>query len=317
MPDPRCNLLVGVMNMGTLREDPHRAVILGAGRGGSAILEMLLGEDLVTVLAVVDRDPEAPGLKVAEQHDVPVYIDVEQALKKCSPCVAFNMTGNEMVEVVASEVLGAGGVIGGMEASLILTMINNLKKAKEELHFQASHDPLTGLYNRRYMMEHLHQGVSQAVRYRHPFTIVMLDLDHFKQVNDVHGHAAGDMVLSHVTRVLRGSVREADIAGRWGGEEFIVLLPHTDSKGAQQAAEQWLKHLTAAPLVLDSGVPVSVSFSAGVASLDLNGKETDIKGMVDLLLHTADARMYDAKQNGRKQVRSTGDASQSFSGDRP
>jgi len=299
--------------MGTLREDPHRAVILGAGQGGTAILEMLLAEELVSVLAVVDRDPEAPGLKIAEQHGVPVYMDVEQALKKCSPCVAFNMTGNEMVEDVASEVLGAGGIIGGMEANLILTMINNLKKAKEELHFQASHDALTGLYNRRYMMEHLHQGVSQAIRYRHPFTVVMLDLDHFKQVNDVHGHSAGDMVLSHVTRVLRGSVREADIAGRWGGEEFIVLLPHTDTQGAKQAAEQWLKHLTSAPLMLDSGVSVAVSFSAGVASLDLKDKGKDIKVVVDSLLHTADARMYDAKSQGRKKVCAVGDAAQTFS----
>jgi len=289
--------------MGTLREDPHRAVILGAGQGGSAILQMLLDEGLVSVLAVVDTDPTAPGLKLAEEHGVAVYMDVEQALRKCAPCVAFNMTGNEMVEAVASEVLGAGGIIGGMVANLMLSMINNLKSAKEELRFQASHDPLTGLYNRRHIMEQLQQGVSQSIRYRHPFTIVMLDLDHFKQVNDVHGHASGDMVLSHMTRVLRGSVREADIAGRWGGEEFIVLLPHTDTEGARKAACQWLKHLTSAPLLLDSGASVAISFSAGVASIDFNAKDiVNIKAIMDGLLHTADARMYHAKDQGRNRV---------------
>ncbi len=300
--------------MATLREDPHRAVILGAGQGGTAVLEMLLEEDLVTVLAVVDRDPSAPGLKLAEEHGVVVYADVEQALKKCAPCVAFNMTGNEMVEAVVAEALGSGGVIGGMEANLILKMINNLKKAKEELKFQASHDPLTGLRNRRYMMEQLNQGVSQALRYRHPFTVVMLDLDHFKNVNDKHGHAAGDKVLSHMARVLRGGMRESDVPGRWGGEEFIVLLPHTDIKGAQQATEQWLGHLTAAPLVLASGVPVSVSFSAGVASLDVMKKGADVKVVVDQLLHMADVRMYLAKEQGRNRVCAAGAPSESFIG---
>jgi len=299
-------------SMATLREDPHRAVILGAGEGGTAVLEMLLEEELVTVLGIVDRDPSAPGLKLAEEHGVAVYADVERALKKCAPCVAFNMTGNEMVEAVVAETLGSGGVIGGMEANLILKMINNLKEAKEELKFQASHDPLTGLRNRRYMMEQLNQGVSQALRYRHPFTVVMLDLDHFKKVNDVHGHAAGDKVLSHMARVLRGGMRDSDMPGRWGGEEFIILLPHTDIKGAQHAAEQWLEHLTAAPLVLASGIPVSVSFSAGVASLDVMKSGGDIKTVIDELLHMADGRMYLAKEQGRCRVCATGEPSKSF-----
>ncbi|OIO72851.1 MAG: GGDEF domain-containing protein [Zetaproteobacteria bacterium CG1_02_53_45] len=279
------------------------------------MLEMLLDEELVTVLAVVDRDPAAPGLMLAEQHGVQVYSDVEQALKKCAPCVAFNMTGNEMVEAVVAEVLGSGGVIGGMESKLILSMINNLKNAKEELKFQATHDPLTGLRNRRYMMEQLNQAVSQAMRYRHAFTLVMLDLDHFKKVNDVHGHAAGDKVLSHMARVLRGGMRESDTPGRWGGEEFIVLLPHTDTKGAAHAAEQWLHYLTSAPLVLASGASVVVSFSVGIASLELIENEVDLKEVVDQLLHTADTRMYMAKEQGRSRVCATDEDSESFNAD--
>ena len=114
---------------------------------------------------------------------------MEEALNGCAPCIAFNMTGNEMVEAVASEFLGAGGVIGGVQANLIWHMVTNLKKAKQALRFQASHDELTGLYNRRYMMEQLQHGLSEAVRYQHPYSVVMLDIDHFKQVNDMHGHA--------------------------------------------------------------------------------------------------------------------------------
>lgn len=292
--------------MSVQKEDPHRAVILGASNGGMAILEMLLEEDLVEVIAVVDRDADAPGLTLAREHGIAVYSDMESALKSSVPCVAFNMTNNEMVEAVASEILGAGGVIGGMEAKLILRIINNMKQAKAELHFQASHDLLTGLYNRRHMMELLHQGVSQAIRYQHDYAVVMIDLDHFKQVNDLHGHAAGDLVLSHMARVLRECVRESDVPGRWGGEEFIVLLPHTTLKGAKKAVETWLHHLNASSVRLESSEVVRVGFSAGIAMLEGNEKG-DVNRLVNRLLHVADGRMYVAKEQGRNRVVIEGD----------
>ncbi len=288
--------------MTTLREDPHRAVILGAGRGGSAILEMLLDEKLVEVVAIADSDPDAPGLALAREHGLNVYDNVEQALRESAPCVAFNMTGNEMLESVASEILGAGGVIGGLEASLIWRMVTNLKKTKDELQFQASHDALTGLYNRRYIMEQLHQGVSQSMRYHHPYTVVMFDLDHFKQVNDVHGHAVGDRVLTEMSRVLGESVREGDIVGRWGGEEFIVLLSHTDLSGASKAAEQWLENVAALSLPLDNGLSISITFSAGVATLEDTPQRADMNQVVEQLLLLADERMYAAKEAGRNRV---------------
>jgi len=289
-----------------LKEDPHRAVILGASSGGTAILEMLLEEDLVEVIAVVDRNADAPGLALAREHGITVFSDLEEALKNSVPCVVFNMTNNEMVEAVASEILGAGGVIGGMEAKLILRIINNMKKAKAELHFQASHDLLTGLYNRRYMMDQLHQGVSQAIRYQHSYAVAMIDLDHFKQVNDLHGHAVGDLVLSHMARVLRECVRESDVPGRWGGEEFIVLLPHTTLRGAKKAADTWLNHLNESPVRLESGEVVTVGFSAGIAMLEGNEK-ADVNTLVNRLLHVADGRMYRAKDQGRNRVMIEGD----------
>jgi len=270
-------------------------------------MEMLLEENLVSVVAMVDINPDAPGLTLARAHGIPVYHNAEQALRASAPCVAFNMTHNEMLDEVAAEVLGAGGVIGGMEARLIWRMVSNMKDAKAKLHFQASHDVLTGLFNRRYIMTQLHQGVSQSIRYRHPYAVVMLDLDHFKQVNDTYGHAAGDTVLSAMASVLRDSVRDADTVGRWGGEEFIVLLPQTDLDGAKMAAEQWLKRMVSTALDVGGDQTIHVSFSAGVAVLDLeqdvqHKSAQDMKLMVEALLRLADKRMYMAKDGGRNRV---------------
>ncbi len=284
-----------------LREDPGRAVIIGAGQGGAAMIEMLQDEDLVDVVAVVDMNPDAAGILLAREHGIPVFDDVAEALEKSAPCVAFNMTGNEMVDVVASDILGAGGVIGGMEARLIWRMVTNLKRAKRELHEQASRDALTGLYNRRHGMNCLASGLAQAVRYGYPYAMVMLDIDHFKAVNDRHGHAVGDAVLYEMACVLTGSLRESDIPCRWGGEEFLVLLPHTDVDGAQKAAANWLDAIRVHGVNLDDGTKLGISFSAGIAGLPA-GVRGSTDELAEKMLHEADCCMYAAKKAGRSRV---------------
>ncbi|ATX81193.1 diguanylate cyclase (GGDEF) domain-containing protein [Mariprofundus ferrinatatus] len=287
-------------------EARHSVVILGGGSGGMAILEMLLEEELVTVAGMVDSDSEAPGMVLAEEHGIPMFSSIELALEITQPYLAFNVTGSDEVQALASDVLGDGAVIGGMEAKLILRIINNMKEAREALRLQAIHDPLTGLYNRRHMMDAMLQGVSEAVRYQHDYAMVMIDLDHFKQVNDLHGHAAGDLVLVHMANVLRDYTRGADIPGRWGGEEFLVLLPHTDRAGAEEAAKLWLKQLNASPVHLDGGNEITAGFSAGVGALD-GDLAAAPSTLVERLLHEADSRMYMAKKQGRNRVASTGD----------
>ncbi len=286
-----------------LREDPHRALILGGGQSGSAIFDMLQNEALVDVVGIADRNPDAPAMILAREHGVPTYRDIEEAVRDCAPCVAFNLTGNEMVEDVAAGILGAGGVIGGLEARLILKMINRLKDAKEKLRFEATHDPLTALYNRRHILVLLNDGIAQSKRYGFPYSVVLIDLDHFKSVNDAYGHPAGDAVLKNITHALQSNIRDADTVGRWGGEEFLVLLPHTPANQAAIVAKKWLANITSKPVTLPDGSSIPVSFSAGIAEFPLNAAKTSLEADVENLLHLADQQLYQAKESGRSCVK--------------
>jgi diguanylate cyclase (GGDEF)-like protein len=289
--------------MGELREDPHRALILGGGDGGSAVFDMLRDEELVEVVGVADRNPDAPAMIRARELGIATYTDIEEAVRKSAPCVAFNLTGNEMVENVAADILGAGGVIGGLEARLILRIVNRLKEAKARLRHEATHDPLTGVYNRRHIQQLLRDGLAQARRYGFPYSVALIDLDHFKRVNDTHGHPAGDAVLRHATRVLRANMRETDCLGRWGGEEFLALLPHVEETRAARAANKWLSAIRSAPADLPDGARLPVSFSAGVAGFDPEQAGATVDADMEALLHRADERLYAAKHAGRGRVK--------------
>jgi len=287
--------------MKRLRGDASRIVILGGGRGGAAMLEMLCDEPLAEVVAIVDYDTDALGILKAKSLGVPTYQDIEKALVASAPCVAFNLTNNEMVEEIAYGILGAGGVIGGLEARLIWRMVTDLKEAKKDLEYQATHDALTGLYNRRYVMDQLHRELSQAVRYGFDCSLVLIDLDNFKRVNDTYGHVAGDLVLKQVAHELQRNVRTADVLGRWGGEEFIVLVPHTNVEDAKLATQQWLACIQKDPVVLASGEELNISFSAGVTSLCVEeGK--NVQQHIEILLEEVDRYLYKAKDCGRACV---------------
>ena len=285
-----------------LRDDPSRVVILGAGRGGTALLETLLEEDLVDVIGIVDLEANTPGFKIAKEHNIPTYTDVEEAIVASAPCVVFNLTGNEMVEEVAANILGVGGVIGGLEARLMWRMVTDLKKAKKELEFQASHDVLTNLVNRRFMLTHMEQELDRCKRYGVTCSLVMLDLDHFKHVNDHYGHGAGDEVLKVVTQRISEHLRGADTLARWGGEEFLVLLPHTSKQEAKQAAEKCLQVIVSEEIRLGLSVRIQVSFSAGIASFDELNQDASFNAMVDAMLMLTDKRMYRAKALGRSRI---------------
>ncbi len=155
-------------------------------------------------------------------------------------------------------------------------------------------DPLTGTENRRSMSVILEREVLRARREGNPLAVAMVDVDHFKRINDTYGHAAGDAALVHLTGVARSILRGNDAFIRYGGEEFLLILPETGLKGASFVAERLQTLLEKTPLVYD-GKPIAMAFSAGVSEL----KDDDTE---EILVQRADAALYEAKRTGRKRV---------------
>ncbi|TAH44943.1 MAG: diguanylate cyclase [Betaproteobacteria bacterium] len=176
------------------------------------------------------------------------------------------------------------------EARLALERVNRqLVEALAEVERLARHDALTGLFNRGWLDQVLKAEVRRFRRTPHPMSIILIDIDHFKQINDTHGHDAGDRVLGAIARTLQREVRGGDIAGRWGGEEFLVIAPNTPLDAAVQLAER----LRTAIAALKFGWPVSGSF--GVAELQAGESITRF-------LIRADRALYRAKEEGRNRV---------------
>ncbi|RJF87203.1 PleD family two-component system response regulator [Oleomonas cavernae] len=160
-------------------------------------------------------------------------------------------------------------------------------------------DPLTGLHNRRYLDGHLAQRVSQAQLQHRPLTAVLLDIDHFKAVNDTYGHAGGDVVLKQIAQRIRLNVRGVDIVARIGGEEFVVIMPEVDLEEATLIAQRLLRITAREPFSVTDAVELTVTTSAGIAQLQY---AEDAAG----LLRRADAALYRAKAEGRNRVVAAG-----------
>lgn len=175
-------------------------------------------------------------------------------------------------------------------------IIEELREAQEALRTQSIRDPLTGLYNRRYMEESLQREISKARRQTTSLALFMLDLDHFKQVNDTHGHVTGDWVLRRLGEIIRHSIREEDIACRYGGEEFVVIFPNISADDARRRAEELRASVEQRLIIESMGQPVGrVTISIGIAIYEPGmDRET--------LLREADHALYRAKNEGRNRV---------------
>jgi diguanylate cyclase (GGDEF)-like protein len=168
--------------------------------------------------------------------------------------------------------------------------------AEEVLRQEAVHDPLTGLFNRRYMEEMLEHEMHHAQRTHQPISIIMLDIDRFKQINDTFGHAAGDAMLHKLGKFLLEHVRGTDIACRYGGDEFVLILPNASIEIAQQRAEILCVGARALRVDLYGELIGSLSLSLGVAMYPGQGATPEA------IMQAADAALYSAKQAGRNRV---------------
>ncbi len=161
----------------------------------------------------------------------------------------------------------------------------------------ATSDPLTGLFNRGYVDDRFAIELSRARRYGNPLSIAVIDADHFKLLNDTHGHLSGDLVLRRIGDILRDSFRQSDTAGRYGGEEFVVILPETDIEAAERKLESLREWVASTPMALATrGQKVRVTISAGLASYPRDGDNAAE------LFALADERMFQAKKEGRNRV---------------
>ena len=163
-------------------------------------------------------------------------------------------------------------------------------------------DFLTGWHNRRYLHTRIKEELARAQRHGTSVACLMIDVDHFKQTNDVHGHLAGDQVLRELAQRIEGQIRGSDTAARFGGDEFAILLPETGVAEAALLAERIRQIVCSAPIDLGDGRSLPLSLSIGVAALQPRREERDLKAMADRLLAEADAALYRAKAQGRGRV---------------
>ena len=188
------------------------------------------------------------------------------------------------------------GILVWMVAYISLTHLAVGDRLRASLHDAAFRDPLTGLYNRRYAFDIFRSELAKFKRYGDPFSVMLIDADHFKQVNDRYGHCAGHVALKAIAEACTSSVRDTDVVGRFGGEEFIVLLPHTNAAAASIVAERIRK--TMLHRELDSqGQRFAVRLSLGVAEAGVHADG------FDELIAAADQALYAAKRAGRNQTR--------------
>lgn len=209
-----------------------------------------------------------------------------------------------ITDLIVPVIFFFGAVFVFLVCALSLKTAQDLKRIYV-LERENTMDSLMGIYNRRFFDRRLKEEFSRSVRYNQPLSLMMVDVDHFKNVNDRWGHQIGDLVLKRLAELLKGCVREADIICRYGGEELAIILPHTPNLIALQLGERLREKTAKTEILTEDASPdnqsVRITVSLGVATL--------VSGMVsvDMLMSQADKALYFAKKNGRNRVVSCSD----------
>jgi diguanylate cyclase (GGDEF)-like protein len=205
----------------------------------------------------------------------------------------------EMISAVVNRALDKLALVRRNHSLMVQLKENmeELERANNSLRELANHDGLTGLLNNRCFREALETELSRAKRYSHPFSLVFMDLDHFKQYNDTHGHLAGDQLLKELAEILTVNSRAVTVLARYGGEEFVAMVPETPKKGALVYAERLRRTVEEHRFRGGESQPLGkVTISAGVSSFPEDGTEGPA------LIERADEALYEAKKAGRNRV---------------
>lgn len=288
----------------TLRTLTAGEVLLVTGQMNNTLYLILHGQLRVQhdplgtqTLAVLDTGDCVGELSILDGAPVSAYVVAQSdcRLLLLSEAVLWPLIGRS--HVVARNLLYILALRVRKDNAVILQSM-----AQQKLHEQnAKIDVLTGLHNRRWLAEMLPRIVERATRSHRPFSLMMIDADHFKQFNDRHGHLAGDNALRHIAQIIQRQIRPSDFAARYGGEEFTVLLPETTTTQAQIVAQRLCQAMGAATIKnIDGATLPAISVSIGISQL--------IPGQgAEALIAAADQVLYRAKQEGRNRVAYAGD----------
>ena len=288
-----------------------RAVLAGVlKKSGHEVVETVNGTEAWQALQQSDAPrlvildwmmPMMDGVEViclvrARQTDRPPYIILLTSRDKKSDIIAGLDAG-------ANDYLAKPFDPGELRARVevgrrMVEMQDALVESREKLAYQAHHDPLTGLLNRRAILDRLHEELARARRYGDILAIGMIDIDRFKSVNDTHGHQTGDDVLCGFVQILRTSFREYDTVGRLGGEEFLVIAPMKPEIDCLSVFSRALRKVAESKITTRSGF-LSVTMSIGVAT-------ATFENSVDKILAAADSALYQAKNEGRNRIAHNG-----------
>jgi len=249
-----------------------------------------------------DSEQQAIGLRVADlvvpEHKAAFNALGEKVGRGEAGSLEFELVGlkgrRRWLNTHAVPMRDADGQVTGLLG--VTRDVTAHKEALQELERLSQVDVLTGLANRRYFMVLAEQELARATRYRDPLSVFMMDIDHFKVVNDTYGHQTGDLVLKQLGSLCREALREIDRVGRIGGEEFAVILPHTDGARALEVAERLRQIVADTAVALEHGLPLHITLSIGVTTLAGSGTN------LDTLLGQADSALYEAKRSGRNRV---------------
>lgn len=284
----------------TLAEDGRHRVAAVDGEAASALRDLSFPEDAGLVSNVVKLGASLPGRPLGAMDRVQIF-DPGTVVRGLSALKIFPLrTGESVVGTLVCGSRAAGGLPEAAQKELSMLALQAAQalvrtRLYEQAERLATTDGLTGLLNRRTFSAQIQGRLREAQRYSRPLSLLLLDIDHFKKVNDTHGHPAGDAVLRGVASVAQKQARETDIVARYGGEEMALILPETDARGAHAIAERLRKAVGAAGYPTERG-NLHVTVSVGVATWPGSGEAAEA------LLEAADRALYRAKQAGRNRV---------------